>query len=98
AGDPLLACLVPITEHTELPEDKTDPIEVDAALRRILEGTASATGEAFFPALVQNLADALGTQGAWVTEYIPARDSLRALAFRMGEGWVRDFEQEVPGT
>ena len=70
-GDPLLACFRPMTEHLQLPVDETDPTEVDVALRRILEGTASATGEAFFPALVQNLAEALGTFGAWVTEYIP---------------------------
>ena len=42
---------------------------MDAALRAILEGTATETGEGFFAALVQNLARALNTHGAWVTEY-----------------------------
>ena len=38
------------------------------ALRTILEGTATAMGERFFTALVENLAAALHTHGAWVTE------------------------------
>jgi PAS domain S-box-containing protein len=84
--------------HTELPVDTTDPSEVDAALRRILEGTASSTGEAFFPALVENLAAALGTHGAWVTEYLPEHDRLRALAFRLGDRWLEDYEHDVPNT
>jgi len=46
-------------------------IDVDAALRTILEGTATETGEQFFKALVKNLATALNTHGAWVTEFFP---------------------------
>lgn len=38
------------------------------ALRMILEGTATETGERFFSSLVENLAKALQTHGAWVTE------------------------------
>ena len=68
------------------------------ALRAILEGTASETGERFFTALVENLARALGTHGAWVTEYLPERRRLRALAFRLGDRWVPDFEQPIDGT
>src|SRR5262249_22654008 len=49
-----------------------------AALSRILEGTASEIGEGFFRALVENLAGALGTRGAWVTEFDPVRRRLRA--------------------
>jgi len=64
----------------------------------IWEGTASETGERFFMALVENLARALGTHGAWVTEYVPEGRTLRALAFRMGAGWVQDFEQPIDGT
>jgi hypothetical protein len=55
-------------------------LETDAALRAILRGTAMETGEGFFSALVQNLAKALHTHGAWVTEYFPERRMLRALA------------------
>ncbi len=49
-------------------------------LASILEGTASATGEEFFVALVRGLAEALNTQLAWVTEYVPDSDSLNVLS------------------
>ena len=73
-------------------------VEVDAALRAILEGTATKTGEGFFASLVQNLAKALGTHGAWVTEYFPERRRLRALAFWMDGQWVEDYEVDIAGT
>jgi PAS domain S-box-containing protein len=69
-----------------------------AALRMIFEGTASETGERFFMALVENLARALGTHGAWVTEYLPQTRALRALAFRLGDQWVQDYERPIDGT
>jgi hypothetical protein len=52
-------------------------------LRFIPTGTSREIGERF--SLVDNLARALGTHGAWVTEYLPDDRRLRALAFR----WVR---------
>jgi formate hydrogenlyase transcriptional activator len=68
------------------------------ALRRILEGTASETGEGFFNALVENLAKALNTHGAWVTEYLQELRRLRALAFWMDGQWVQDYEVNITGT
>ncbi|MGD8291666.1 MAG: hypothetical protein PVF37_08165 [Desulfobacterales bacterium] len=53
----------------------------DDTVSRILEGTAKETGEAFFAALVENLAKAMKTHSAWVTEYIETSEQLRALAF-----------------
>jgi hypothetical protein len=44
-------------------------LERDSPLRTLLEGTAEATGERFFEALVENLARALKTKCAWVTVY-----------------------------
>ena len=73
-------------------------VDVDTALRTILEGTATATGEQFFKALVKNLAAALSTHGAWVTEYFPESRRLKALAFWMGEQWLDDWEMVVDGT
>ncbi len=73
-------------------------IDVDAALRTILEGTATETGEQFFKALVKNLAAALNTHGAWVTEYFPESRRLKALAFWMGEQWLEGWEMVVDGT
>jgi PAS domain S-box-containing protein len=73
-------------------------VDVDAALRTILEGTATETGEQFFKALVKNLAAALNTHGAWVTEYFPESRRLRALAFWMGDQWLDGWEMVVDGT
>ena len=73
-------------------------LNVDAALRTILEGTATETGERFFAALVKNLSDALNTHGAWVTEYIEEYRRLRALAFWMGGEWIHGWEMNIDGT
>ena len=73
-------------------------IDLDAALRTILEGTATETGEQFFKALVKKLAAALNTHGAWVTEYFPESRRLKALAFWMGGQWLKDWEMVVDGT
>ncbi|NGZ59236.1 MAG: Fis family transcriptional regulator, partial [Nitrospira sp. LK265] len=68
------------------------------ALRAILEGTATETGQQFFTALVQNLVKALGTHGAWVTEYFPETRRLRAFAFWLDGHWVKDYEMDIAGT
>jgi PAS domain S-box-containing protein len=69
-----------------------------AALRSLVEGTATETGERFFAALVENLARALRTHGAWVTEYVAERRLLRGLAFWLGGRWVEGYEHSVDGT
>jgi PAS domain S-box-containing protein len=69
-----------------------------AALQVIFQGTASETGERFFMALVENLARALGTRGAWVTEFLPVERRLRALAFWLEGQWVQNYEQGLDGT
>ena len=74
-------------------------IDEDAALRAVVEGTASETGQAFYRALVRSLAGALDTRGAWLTEVAAThRTRLRALAFWMGGTWVEHFEQVIDGT
>ncbi len=72
-------------------------IDEDAALRSILEVTAPETGTRFFETLVRSLARALGTLGAWVTEYLPERRRLRALAFWL-DGRFIEWEQAIDGT
>ena len=69
----------------------------DAVLRAVVEGTASETGIAFYRALVRNLALALGTRGAWLTEY-EGGETLRALAFWYGDRWIDGFEYAFRGT
>jgi hypothetical protein len=50
----------------------------EQALRLVVEGTVSETGTEFFRALVKNLAAVMDTTGAWVTEYLPEANRLRA--------------------
>jgi PAS domain S-box-containing protein len=73
-------------------------LDEGVALRSILEGTANETGERFFAALVENLAKALKTHGAWVTEYNQECRRLRALAFWMDGQWVQNYEVDIAGT
>jgi PAS domain S-box-containing protein len=73
-------------------------LDEGAALRRILEGTSKETGERFFIALVENLAKALNTHGAWITEYIQECRRLRALAFWMDGQWIQNYEVDIAGT
>ena len=78
-----------------LPDRAPSPEDVD--LRVILEGTATETGERFFQVLVESLAKALGTFGAWVTEYLPEERRLRALAFCL-DGKFISWDRPIDGT
>ncbi|MCG3121570.1 MAG: hypothetical protein ALAOOOJD_04725 [bacterium] len=84
-----------LTKADRLPPRRLDE---DAALRSILEGTAAQTGKRFFVALVKNLAKALNTYGAWVTEYIEESHRLRAHALWLGGKLIRDYEFRIEGT
>ncbi len=70
----------------------------ETALRTILEGTATVTGERFFEALVENLAKALHTHAAWVTEYFPESRHLKALAFYLNGSFLKDWAMDLAGT
>jgi PAS domain S-box-containing protein len=86
------------TRNTRFQSSELGELDEDAALRSILEGTSSETGERFFFALVENLAKALKTHGAWITEYFPEQRRLRALAFWMDGQWVHNYETDLAGT
>ena len=73
-------------------------MDENSIIRRILEGTATETGSRFFDALVINLAAALNTYGAWVTEYLPQTHQLRAIALFMGGELTHDFTYDVAHT
>ena len=83
-------------------QDRTDELpgqpDEDTALRSIVLGTAAGTGEKFFHDLVENLALVLNVHGAWVTEYLPESQRLRAFAFWLGGKWVPDYEYAIAGT
>jgi PAS domain S-box-containing protein len=87
---------MPHLDHHILPP--LGGLDEGAALRSILEGTAKETGRRFFGALVKNLAEALKTHGAWVTEYFEEARKLRALAFWMDGQWVGHYEFDIAGT
>ncbi|GDY13619.1 transcriptional regulator [Planctomycetota bacterium] len=69
-----------------------------ALLRALVGGTADQTGEPFLRALVRNLAETMDVDIAWVTEYLPERDVLRARAMWMHDRHVEDYEHPVAGT
>ena len=73
-------------------------LDVDQALRLIVEGTAAETGTSFYAALVKTLATTLNTTGAWVTEYLGDSERLRALAFWLNDQWISDYEYDLDGT
>jgi transcriptional regulator with PAS, ATPase and Fis domain len=73
-------------------------IDEERALRAVVEGTASETGQEFYRALVRNMAAALETHGAWLTEYDERTERLRALAFWFGDRFVEGFEYPLAGT
>ena len=70
----------------------------ETALRTILEGTATVTGERFFEALVENLSKAMQTHAAWVTEYFPEPRRLKALAFYLNGSFLKSWEMDIGGT
>lgn len=70
----------------------------EAKLRLVVQGTVSETGTEFFRALVRNLSTALGTAGAWVTEYLPKESKLRALAMWLNGAPVEHYEYQIAGT
>ncbi|MEW6145717.1 MAG: sigma 54-interacting transcriptional regulator [Thermodesulfobacteriota bacterium] len=70
----------------------------ERAIRIIMEGTAGETGEGFFKSLVKNLAMALNTRGAWVTEYLNESKRLSSLAFWLSGEWVEEYVYDISGT
>ncbi len=86
---------IPINQNQE-----SRPREIDesAALRAIVEGTSTGTGESFFASLVENLAKAIQVHGAWVTEFDPVELRLKAFAFWLGGKWVPDYVYAIKGT
>jgi PAS domain S-box-containing protein len=78
--------------------DSKRAVSEQAALRLVVEGTASETGAEFFRALVKNLAAVMETAGAWVTEYLPDTRRLRPYAFWLNGKFVEHVEYDIAGT
>jgi PAS domain S-box-containing protein len=79
-------------------QDTREAMDRDAVFRLILEGTVREIGTEFFRALVRNLAKALDTTGAWVTEYDPQQRRLRSLAMWLNGKYLEHFEYLIAGT
>jgi PAS domain S-box-containing protein len=78
-------------------DSRVDAAEL-ATLRAIVEGTAGATGEEFFRALVRNLSHATGVPNAFVAEFAGAATRIRSLAFWTGGDFAPPDEWELAGT
>jgi len=74
------------------------PLPKDAALRSIVQGVVADTGERFCPSLVQHLAEALGVQYAFVTEFAEDRTRFRSLALWARGALAPNFEVPLAGT
>jgi PAS domain S-box-containing protein len=82
--------------------DGEPPQRLDAeeltALQAIVEGTAQATGDAFFRSLVRNLSRVTGVPNAFIAELTESATRVRTLAFWMGGEFVENQEWELAGT
>ena len=68
------------------------------ALKQIIEHTSAHTGKDFFKALVQHLAEVLDVHGVWITEFLPAKNKLKAIAFWLNGAHVDKYEYLVSNT
>ena len=79
-------------------EASNEILDENDLLQRISDGTAAETGSRFFRAVVKNLSQALGTYGAWITEYLSEAHRLRALAFWLGSDFIDHYEYDIADT
>jgi len=70
----------------------------DAALREIVEGVESETGDRFFYSLVKHLASALECQYAFVSELLGDRSRFRTRAVWGRGSFMENFEIPLDGT
>jgi formate hydrogenlyase transcriptional activator len=79
-------------------QSTTDTPSDDAALREIVEGVESETGDRFFYALVKHLASALGCEYAFVSELLVDRLRVRTRAVWGRGSFMDNFEVPLVGT
>jgi formate hydrogenlyase transcriptional activator len=70
----------------------------DAALREIVEGVESETGDRFFYSLVKHLASALSCEYAFVSELSEDRSRFRTCAVWGRGNFLENFETPLAGT
>ena len=79
-------------------QSTTPPRSDDAALREIVEGVESETGDRFFYSLVKHLASALECQYAFVSELLEDRSRFRTRAAWGRGSFMENFETPLDGT
>jgi formate hydrogenlyase transcriptional activator len=79
-------------------QSTTDTASDDAALREIVEGVESETGDRFFYSLVKHLASALGCEYAFVSELVVGRLRVRTRAVWGRGSFMDNFEAPLDGT
>ena len=88
-----------VTRWGQLVRETTEHKRAEEALRSIVEGTSSATGDEFLRSLACHLASALNVRYAEVGELVDgAQERVRTLAVWTGEGFGDNFEYELAGT
>jgi formate hydrogenlyase transcriptional activator len=78
--------------------DITERKRSEDLFRRLAQATAAATGEGFFRALVETLAEVLAVPYAFVTECAPGSQSVRMLACWQNQGFGENLEYGLSGT
>lgn len=79
--------------------DITERKRAEDALRALVVGTASVTGKEFFPVFVRQLAAAVGTRYAFVTELVGDEQArVRVIAIWMGDRLGTPFEYDLIHT
>jgi formate hydrogenlyase transcriptional activator len=77
--------------------ERLDPADLKA-LREIVEGTAQASGVAFFQSLVKHLATAVDARYAFVAEFAGSNTRVRTIAY-YGDGQILENEEwDLAGT
>jgi signal transduction histidine kinase/CheY-like chemotaxis protein len=85
--------------NRELEKQVAERQRTEETLRMIVSGTASVTGQDFFPALVQNLATALDVPYVVVSEKVSAPSQAgRSLAFWSVDRLAENIEYDLEGT
>ncbi|AFZ02617.1 GAF domain-containing protein [Calothrix sp. PCC 6303] len=75
----LAIALQQATNHQKLQEELHERQRIELILQKLVTGTATVTGEDFFPALVRHIAEALNVRYAVVTEIVD--NKLHTLGF-----------------
>ena len=82
----------------EIPDGTPAALSDDAALRAIVEGVESETGDRFFSSLAQNLALALNVKYAFVTRLSDDGTHFKTLALWERDHFGENFELPLRGT